>query len=84
MPITTYPILSPYKQGCASCLIAQCNTIYTQPDELGKRLPVDWVWSCRELGNKVVQDFSECPIREMGYFQREELSAKYNWTQGEN
>jgi hypothetical protein len=69
MPIVNYPKLSPFRQGCAECLIAQCNTSYAA-EELGVRMPLGWVWSCRELGNKVVQDFAECPIRELGYFQR--------------
>lgn len=81
MPILTYPTPPPYPKGCSGCIISKCITIYG-PEENGIRMPIDWVWSCREL-NKVVQDFNECPIRELGFFQRQELFEKYNHTQEE-
>lgn len=80
MSIPRPPKFPPYPTGCRECLIAMCTTQYA-PEELGVRMPLGWIWSCREL-NKVVQDYSECPIVDLGYFQREELFEKYNHTQG--
>lgn len=73
----------PYLGGCTQCPVAQYNTMWQQ-DELGVRTSIGWQMSCRELNNKIVEDYSECPIIELGYFQREELFDKYEHTQGEN
>jgi hypothetical protein len=83
MMLQRYPKSPPFPRGCAECLIAQCNTQYAS-EEQGVRTPLGWVWSCRELNHKIVQDFNECPIVDLGYFQRQELFRKYNYTQGEN
>lgn len=83
MPITIYPKFPPYRMGCQECIIAQCNTQYA-PEELEVRMPLGWIWTCRESENKLIQNFAECPIVELGYFQRQELFEKYNHTQGEN
>ena len=47
--ITTISLSFPlFPRGCAECPIAQCNTQYA-PEEQGVRMPLGWVWSCREL-----------------------------------
>ena len=83
MPLQPFPKMPPYPFGCRSCPIAQCNA-QRLPEENGVQTIVGWTWTCRERANSMIQDFSQCPIVDLPYFERQALLDKYDSIQGEN
>ena len=83
MPLQPFPKMPPYPFGCRSCPIAQCNA-QRLPEENGVQTIVGWTWTCRERANSMIQDFNQCPIVDLPYFERQAFFDKYDGIQGEN
>ena len=76
MTIIRFPKSPPFIYGCRSCHIAQFHPL-PDPSYVGG------TWTCRELGNRTITNFEECPLTTATMDEQWALMEKYNFTQGE-